>query len=60
MLELLISILLTLGIKAEPVNGKIAISKEVISQIQTQVTNNPGSNVTFDDIIIIDNVDPNH
>ena len=60
MLELIISILLALGMKTDPVNGKVKVSQEVLVQIQTQPAfNELGGASALNDVITTDDVDPN-
>ena len=60
MLELIISILLSLGLKADSANSKIVVNQEVISIAQSNSAYNElGGDGALNEIVVTDDDDPN-
>ena len=61
MLEIIISILLSFGINAENLNGKINVNSQVIDQLKSLPEyNSLGGDSVLNSIAIPDDVDPNN
>ena len=59
MLELIISILLSLGIQSDSSSGQIKVNQEITTRIKSQPTyNDLGGDAAFNLIAIPDDVDP--
>jgi len=60
MLQLIISILLSLGLNFKQVNGKIVVDQSSINQVQSSsLFEATGDNVSLNEVVVTDDDDPN-